>query len=87
MVDGEPTMSVDELAQLDRISAAFELDRLVKLDVLEELSWLWLMPTSLCLRRYLQWFIMGIGYSSSCVTCQDSALALVIGLRRFKTIL
>ncbi|CAE7484809.1 unnamed protein product, partial [Symbiodinium pilosum] len=39
--DGEPTMSVDELAQLDYISAAFELDRLVKLGpgVLEELSW------------------------------------------------
>ena len=37
--DGEPTMSVDELAQLVYISAALELDRLVKLGVLEELSW------------------------------------------------
>ena len=32
-------MLVDELAQLDYISAAFELDRLVKLGVLKELSW------------------------------------------------
>ena len=37
--DGEPVMSVDELAQLGYISAAFELDRIVKLGVLEELSW------------------------------------------------
>ena len=49
--DGEPTMSVDELAQLDQISAAFELDRLVKLEVLEELSW------SDDLSNYRYWFL------------------------------